>query len=306
MMTTCRLLCALLVLALCCCPSVCAEEAQEATEGHGDTNDPNLSSPLPKSKPAAPNGGVAGPAASAPGGIPAKGQVEAAENSATEPAAAEIESEAPVLDDLEPKVNTVPNTSLTEGANGNKGSDIDTIQTADQTDNNVEVVTETTESITTTVSPENNKRPEAKGKGANSLPHATEDKQGTGNSGSSSLGSSADSGRSAVEGDFTVPEPQSNNAPNTTQTEVNNGTTGPRSGTSSSPDQTGRNAEDAAKTTTNTTTQAPSTTTTEAPAVSATRAPSRLREIDGSLSSSAWVCAPLVPAASALAYTALG
>ncbi|RNF05243.1 mucin TcMUCII, partial [Trypanosoma cruzi] len=219
-------------------------------------------------------------------------------------------------DDLEPKVNTVPNTSLTEGVNGNKGSDIDTIQTADQTDNNVEVVTETTESITTTVLPENNKRSEAKGKGANSLPHATEDKQGTGNSGSSSLGSSADSGRSAVEGDSTVTEPQSNNAPNTTQTEVNNGTTGPRSGTSSSADQTGRNAEDAAKTTktttqaptttTTTTTQAPSTTTTEAPAVSATRAPSRPREIDGSLSSSAWVCAPLVLAASALAYTAVG
>ncbi|EAN94066.1 putative mucin TcMUCII [Trypanosoma cruzi] len=59
-------------------------------------------------------------------------------------------------------------------------------------------------------------------------------------------------------------------------------------------------------TTTTTTTEAPSTTTTEAPAVSTTRAPSRLREMDGSLSSSAWVCAPLVLAASALAYTALG
>ncbi|ESS60484.1 mucin TcMUCII [Trypanosoma cruzi Dm28c] len=305
MMMTCRLLCALLVLALCCCPSVCAEEAQEATEGQGDTNDPNLLPPSPKSKAASSNGGVAGPAASAPGGIPGNDQVEAAENSATEPAAAEIESKAPGLDALEPKVNAVPNTSLTEGVNGNKGSDIDTIQTADQTDNNVEVVTETTESITTTVSPENNKSPEAKGKGANSLPHATEDKQGTGNSGSSSLGSSADSGRSAVEGDSTVTEPQSNNALNTTQTEVNNGTTGPRSGTSSSADQTGRNAEDAAKTTT-TTTQAPSNTTTEAPAVSTTHAPSRLREIDGSLSSSAWVCAPLVLAASVLAYTAVG
>ncbi|EAN93919.1 putative mucin TcMUCII [Trypanosoma cruzi] len=61
-----------------------------------------------------------------------------------------------------------------------------------------------------------------------------------------------------------------------------------------------------APTTTTTTTEAPTTTTTEAPAVSTTRAPSRLREIDGSLSSSAWVCAPLVLAASALAYTAVG
>ncbi|KAF8300972.1 putative mucin TcMUCII [Trypanosoma cruzi] len=59
-------------------------------------------------------------------------------------------------------------------------------------------------------------------------------------------------------------------------------------------------------TTTTTTTQAPSTTTTEAPTTTTTRAPSRLREMDGSLSSSAWVCAPLVLAASALAYTAVG
>ncbi|PBJ76019.1 mucin TcMUCI [Trypanosoma cruzi cruzi] len=42
------------------------------------------------------------------------------------------------------------------------------------------------------------------------------------------------------------------------------------------------------------------------PTVSTTRAPSSIREIDGSLSSSAWVCAPLVLAASALAYTTVG
>ncbi|EAN98644.1 mucin TcMUCII [Trypanosoma cruzi] len=70
-------------------------------------------------------------------------------------------------------------------------------------------------------------------------------------------------------------------------------------------------------TTTTTTTKAPTTTTTtEAPSNTAmnaetsttttTRAPSRLREIDGSLSSSAWVCAPLLLAASALACTAVG
>ncbi|PBJ78535.1 mucin TcMUCII [Trypanosoma cruzi cruzi] len=55
-------------------------------------------------------------------------------------------------------------------------------------------------------------------------------------------------------------------------------------------------------TTTTTITQAPSTTTTTgAPTTTTTRAPSSLREIDGSLSSSAWVCAPLLLAASALA-----
>ncbi|EKF28971.1 mucin TcMUCII, putative [Trypanosoma cruzi marinkellei] len=73
-------------------------------------------------------------------------------------------------------------------------------------------------------------------------------------------------------------------------------------------------------TTTTTTTKAPTTTTTttapeapsntamstEAPTTTTTRAPSRLREIDGSLSSSAWVCAPLLLAVSALAYTAVG
>ncbi|RNC39548.1 mucin TcMUCII [Trypanosoma cruzi] len=76
--------------------------------------------------------------------------------------------------------------------------------------------------------------------------------------------------------------------------------------------------EDPSKTTTTTTTtkapttttttapEATSTTTTEAPTTTTTRAPSRLREIDGSLSSSAWVCAPLLLAVSALAYTTLG
>ncbi|PBJ78570.1 mucin TcMUCII [Trypanosoma cruzi cruzi] len=48
------------------------------------------------------------------------------------------------------------------------------------------------------------------------------------------------------------------------------------------------------------------TTTTETPTTTTTRAPSRLREGDGSLSSSAWMCAPLLLAASALAYTTLG
>ncbi|PBJ79929.1 mucin TcMUCII [Trypanosoma cruzi cruzi] len=67
--------------------------------------------------------------------------------------------------------------------------------------------------------------------------------------------------------------------------------------------------ENAPTTTTTTTTKAPSTTTTtttEAPTTTTTRAPSLLREIDGSLSSSAWVCFPLLLAASALAYTAVG
>ncbi|KAF8300648.1 putative mucin TcMUCII [Trypanosoma cruzi] len=213
MMTTCRLLCALLVLALCCCSSVYAADAQlEGTENHVEERDSILPPPPPE--------------------------------------------------------------------------------------------------------PPTAKPPIARGSVTSDSFSASEDKQGKGNSESPGLGSSAESGKSAVERDSTVTEPQSNNAPNTIQTEVNNGTTGPRSGTSSSADQTDNNAKDVSATTTTTTKEpttttttapeAPSTTTTEAPAVSSTRAPSRLREIDGSLSSSAWVCAPLVLAASALAYTAVG
>ncbi|PBJ74945.1 mucin TcMUCII [Trypanosoma cruzi cruzi] len=80
----------------------------------------------------------------------------------------------------------------------------------------------------------------------------------------------------------------------TTQTD---GTAGTQSDTSTTAAKAGQNAEASAETTT-TTTRAPTTTT--------THAPSRLREIDGSLSSSAWVCAPLLLAVSALAYTAVG
>ncbi|KAF8300621.1 putative mucin TcMUCII [Trypanosoma cruzi] len=117
----------------------------------------------------------------------------------------------------------------------------------------------------------------------------------------------------------TAGEPQSNVLTNNLQAEGKDGMTGRQNGTNTSADKAAQEAKDAAQTTTTTTTkapttttttttapEAPSTTTTEAPAVSTTRAPSRLREIDGSLSSSAWVCAPLVLAASALAYTTLG
>ncbi|KAF8300988.1 putative mucin TcMUCII [Trypanosoma cruzi] len=109
-----------------------------------------------------------------------------------------------------------------------------------------------------------------------------------------------------------------NEVSNTLQADANKGTTRLPSDKTLSEERANRVSEDSTETTTTTTTtkepitttttttHAPSTTTTEAPAVSTTRAPSRLREIDGSLSSSAWVCAPLVLAASALAYTALG
>ncbi|EAN83560.1 mucin TcMUCII, putative [Trypanosoma cruzi] len=68
--------------------------------------------------------------------------------------------------------------------------------------------------------------------------------------------------------------------------------------------QDGKKADKEIKATTSTT----STTTTKAPTTNTTTTcePSLLREIDGSLSSSAWVCAPLLLAVCALACTAVG
>ncbi|EKG07739.1 mucin TcMUCII, putative, partial [Trypanosoma cruzi] len=115
-----------------------------------------------------------------------------------------------------------------------------------------------------------------------------------------SKGSTAEQGKADVGGgkSLTVPEQQPGDVIDTVH-EEDGSTTGPQSRTSKSADQTDREAKDAAtttttkppNTTTTTTTQAPSTTTTGAPTTTTTRAPSRLREIDGSLSSSAWVFA---------------
>ncbi|PBJ68172.1 mucin TcMUCII [Trypanosoma cruzi cruzi] len=118
-----------------------------------------------------------------------------------------------------------------------------------------------------------------------------------------------------VDGDGSTPtatDPKSKQTSNVAHAEGKKSKT---SGTDTTVEKAEKDAEDsfttttttkAPNTTTTTTTQAPSTTTTEAPAVSTTHAPSRLREVDGSLSSSAWVCAPLLLAASALAYATVG
>ncbi|KAF8304205.1 putative mucin TcMUCII [Trypanosoma cruzi] len=121
----------------------------------------------------------------------------------------------------------------------------------------------------------------------------------------------------------TDPQLQSIAAPNNLQ-EGTDDKKKTESGTSSSAEQRSKSEEDSAQktttttttqpptttktttTTTTTTTEAPGSTNTEVPTSTSTRTPSRLREIDGSLSSSAWVCAPLLLAVSALAYTTLG
>ncbi|EAN96025.1 putative mucin TcMUCII [Trypanosoma cruzi] len=115
----------------------------------------------------------------------------------------------------------------------------------------------------------------------------------------------------------TGPEKQSDEVSNARQTKGTNGVIQPQGGTKPSTEQENQVAEFGAATITTTTSKAPttttttapettSTTTTEAPTTTTTRAPSRLREVDGSLSGSAWVCAPLLLAASALAYTTPG
>ncbi|KAF8286881.1 mucin TcMUCII [Trypanosoma cruzi] len=170
MMTTCRLLCALLVLVLCCCPSVCADETPKDTETVEKSTEISTQPPDPKTNPK--------PGAQAHLGV------------------------------------TISSSSSTEG-----------IQAKDHSGPSAPTVT----------------RPAEK------------------------PGDDAGAGQRLT------------------------GTPGLQSDTNKSADLTDKEAEDPAKTTTTT-----------------TRAPSRLREVDGSLSSSAWVCAPLLLAVSALTYTAVG
>ncbi|EKF28914.1 mucin TcMUCII, putative [Trypanosoma cruzi marinkellei] len=111
-----------------------------------------------------------------------------------------------------------------------------------------------------------------------------------------------------------TPEDPETPSPESVTKEKSSGSGGSTSGSANPMAQIGTNGtvtiqiqeETVPNTTTTTAPEAPSTTTTEAPTTTTTRAPSRLREIDGSLSSSAWVCAPLLLAVSALAYTTLG
>ncbi|EAN89151.1 putative mucin TcMUCII [Trypanosoma cruzi] len=230
-MMTCRLLCALLVLALCCCSSVCAAAT-------GEVKLPSL------------------------GSLSSESQVE--DDPDEEPGSGTGSSE-------EGKTK-VP---VTPGSSG-----------AVTQSNEAEMPVRTGEKKGT-----------------------TEDENDTTAPKSQSKGSTVEQGEADVDGgkSLTAPKRQSGDAIDTVH-EEDGSTTGPQSRTTKSADQTDRETKDAAATTTTTTTttEAPSATTTEAPTTTTTRAPSRLREIDGSLSSSAWVGAPLLLAASALAYTTVG
>ncbi|EKG06691.1 mucin TcMUCII, putative [Trypanosoma cruzi] len=234
MMMTCRLLCALLVLALCCCPSVCVTESSQVSVKDSPTH--SLTPPQ--------GTGLSGTTNTSTTSIPA---VPAAVSSGK---------------------NESPNTQGTPGA-------------GQALPENPSVV----------AAPAGSPGPESSVPIKNEVP-----------------------GGSGISGSPGNPGPVAD----TVEKNGDNDTTESKSGNNPSTDQTNTNADDSAKkntaatinttTTTTTTTapEAPSTTTTEAPTTTTTRAPSRLREIDGTLSSSAWVCAPLLLAASALAYTTVG
>ncbi|ESS61143.1 hypothetical protein TCDM_13791 [Trypanosoma cruzi Dm28c] len=233
-MMTCRLLCALLVLALCCCPSVCAAESSQVSVK--DIPTPSVIQPQ--------EAGVSGPTNTSPTSSPAAAA-----------AASPGKNERPHTQGVSGVEEALPETPIVVAA------------------------------------PAGSPGP------TSSVPITKEVPGGSGISGS--------------------PGPVADTA----QENGDNDTTESKSGNNPSTDQTNTNADDSAKkntaatistttTTTTTTTTAPvapsTTTTTEAPTTTTTRAPSRLREVDGSLSSSAWVCAPLLLAASALAYATVG
>ncbi|EAN96001.1 putative mucin TcMUCII [Trypanosoma cruzi] len=137
---------------------------------------------------------------------------------------------------------------------------------------------------------------------ATTLRSPPEGEQGKGKTGSSGSVPAAEQDDTARDGQSLAgPDSHSSVATSTLEREGTDGTSESQSHTSTAAEKATEEAKDSAQMTTTTT-----TTTTEALTTTTTHAPSRLREVDGSLSSSAWVCAPLVLAASALAYTAVG
>ncbi|EKF29288.1 mucin TcMUCII, putative [Trypanosoma cruzi marinkellei] len=291
MMTTCRLLCALLVLALCCCPSVCgAQSDAEVTDGR-----PTSLTPEPPVK------GVSGQA-----NIPATSSLIGQPATLPAPSEKADAQVIPVRGIVTVQTSGGNGTTLSTGTTVTVGSHDQRGGKPEKSRNSAEQphgtpnlekapgspktvqeqakITETSGSRSESESSKQHKETEEKqseGSGPENVPSDNSDttmgptstQQGPSGSGGSTSGSANPMAQIRTNGTVTV-QSQKENVPNTT--------------------------------TTTTVPEAPSTTTTEAPTTTTTRAPSRLPEIDGSLSSSAWVCAPLLLAVSALAYTTLG
>ncbi|EAN90667.1 putative mucin TcMUCII [Trypanosoma cruzi] len=277
-MTTCRLLCALLVLALCCCPSVCVTEGSgEQDAGSGSTTAQSQGSGGAGLTNTSTEPNSTGPTDASPSKIPGSVTVEITGNDAKQP-------------------HGTPSSQGTGDAVVRNGPTSITAASAPDSAGPAKTLQEPA-----TIS-------EAGGKGP--LSQSSNGQTQSGNP--TSQGSSAGTG---------VPETPGTEGPEPITKEVPSGSDGSgSSGGSANPNTSSSSVtapvsaqiqkENAPTTTTTTTTKAPTTTTTtttEAPTTTTTtRAPSLLRESDGSLSSSAWVCAPLLLAVSALAYTALG
>ncbi|ESS54975.1 mucin TcMUCII [Trypanosoma cruzi Dm28c] len=234
-MMTCRLLCALLVLALCCCSSVCTKEIPKEPNVDLDASD------------------------SSPSGTGVQEALNATSQSGPQvlksvPDQDKVDGEKIVVKDRDPKAGDVHNPVNGEGSDDDTGLQSLSDVSAEQTHEEPKGSAMKTTTATKTQSPEDKKKskPETNTNATSPIPSAP------------------------------VIKPSDASAETITTT-----TTQPPTSTTAAP-------------------EALSTTTTEVPTVSTTRAPSRLREIDGSLSSFAWVCAPLVLAASVLAYTAVG
>nr|AAK49789.1 putative mucin EMUCt-4 [Trypanosoma cruzi] len=276
-MTTCRLLCALLVLALCCCPSVCVTatgKEQDGVNGSTAAQPPGAGGLGAKNTFAASISTV--PADALPSKTPGTGTVEIPGNNAEQPhgtSGLQGAGDAASLDEQEP---------ITESSRSDSAEPTERVQ---------------------------EREPISGTGGTEPLKQSS-----TGQTQSGDPTSQASSAGTGVPGSPDTPSlesiPKQEQAPGGSDGSSGgsvNPTTSSSSVTASVPAQSQK--EHAPTTTTTTTTKAPTTTTTtttETPSTTTTRAPSRLREIDGCLSSSAWVCAPLLLAVSALAYTTLG
>ncbi|EAN94145.1 putative mucin TcMUCII [Trypanosoma cruzi] len=319
-MMTCRLLCALLVLALCCCPSVCVTATGEGT-------DKGSVSTLPQSPGA---GGQGTP------GVSITGQTQSSDNGTVQ-----TPGENGALGSENPGIEEV--TSGTASDSGKVKSP--ETGTQDSTRADAEEPRDPTvlqgAAGAASINGQESNREARTSDSADPAKTVQEQAQITGPAGPGSrstssrehTGSESQTPQGLSSGNGTTQNPGGNDAVGSKKPdgkEPNSGTTtdigkgkGTGSAPSASPDPTspGPITEEQpsgsaspvqqiqkanAPTTTSTAPEASSITSTKAPTTTTTRAPSRLREIDGSLSSSAWVCAPLLLAVSALAYTTLG
>ncbi|EAN89271.1 putative mucin TcMUCII [Trypanosoma cruzi] len=320
-MTTCRLLCALLVLALCCCPSVCVTATGEGTDKGSISTLPALSEAA---------GGQGTP------GVSITGQTSISENGTVQTPGENgaVGSENPGIEEVTSgtasdsgKVKS-PETGTQNSTRADAEEPLDApgLQGAAGAASGNGPTSNREARTSDSADPAKTVQEQAQIKGpAGTESRSTSSKEHKGSESQTSQGLSSGNGNTQKPGenDAVGPNKTDGKEPNSGTTTDNGKGKGTGSAPSASPDSTspgpiteeqpGGSADPVqqiqkanASTTTSTAPEASSTTTTETPSTTTTRAPSRLREIDGSLSSSAWVCAPLLLAVSALAYTTLG